>query len=200
MKLVFDIETKASPDAGEFVSVQAPGNYKDPEKIREYIAEKKLEATEKAALDPDLGEIVAIGVSMDGDIQVMMGEEATFLKEFWNLWSKSDLQIGYNIINFDIPYLLRRSMAHKVPAPSIALSKYKVGPVYDLMNILYPQSPKGLKWVCKRYGIPNILPDLDGSQVKDMDDETIARYVANDVRMTEELMKLMNGVYFNIFR
>lgn len=37
------------------------------------------------------------------------------------------------------------------------------------------------------YGIENILPDVDGSQVAEMDDNTLAWYCASDVMMTAEL-------------
>jgi len=60
----------------------------------------------------------------------------------------------------------------------------------------FSRQAKGLKWVCKRYGIDNPLPDLDGSMVQDMDIETLRAYAANDVKLVQALYKKMSGVYF----
>jgi hypothetical protein len=65
------------------------------------------------------------------------------------------------------------------------------------MGILYNWGQaKGLKWVCKRYGIDNPLPDLDGSMVNGMDIETLRAYSANEVRLVQQLYKKMSGIYF----
>ena len=52
-----------------------------------------------------------------------------------------------------------------------------------------------MKWVSKRYGIDNPLPELDGSKVADMDRETLRKYAANDVHLVIELYRRMCGVY-----
>ena len=68
-RLFFDIETLANPENCALMPepvVDAPANYKDPEKITAYVAEKtaaaKAAALEKAALDPDYGKILSIGL------------------------------------------------------------------------------------------------------------------------------------------
>jgi hypothetical protein len=77
------------------------------------------------------------------------------------------------------------------------LAKYQTYPTIDLMGVLYNWGQaKGLKWVCKRYGIENPLPDLDGSKVKDMDQETLIKYSINDVKLIVDLYKKMDGIYF----
>jgi len=77
------------------------------------------------------------------------------------------------------------------------MAKYRTEPTIDLMGILYNWGQaKSLKWVCKRYGINNPLPDLDGSKVKDMDAETLRAYSANDVYLVVQLYEKMQGVYF----
>jgi len=64
------------------------------------------------------------------------------------------------------------------------------------MGILYNWgNARGLKWVCKRYEIPNPLPDLDGSQVANMDRDTLRKYAGNDLALLIELYKRMCGVY-----
>jgi hypothetical protein len=57
---------------------------------------------------------------------------------------------------------------------------------------------KGLKQMARLLGIPNGCPDIDGSQVKDLTPEQLREYQASDVKLTIELFKRMNGVYFNL--
>lgn len=195
--MIFDIETVASELAGDFAEVKAPAHYKDPVKINEYITDHVADLIKKAALDPDLGKVRAIGYYTD-NFHVLMGDEKQIITKFWDVFADSSYQIGYNILGFDIPFLQRRSMELGIKAPMIRLSKYQIGPIYDLMQILYPSNPKGLKWVAKRYGIKNPLPELTGDRVSEMNDSTLAAYVTNDVRMTKELHEMMDGVYYAI--
>ncbi|MBN1874244.1 MAG: hypothetical protein JXA33_08430, partial [Anaerolineae bacterium] len=108
---------------------------------------------------------------------------------------------GYNIIGFDFPVIMRRAFALDAkPAGvfnKVVLAKYRTDPILDLMGVLYNwDKARGLKWVCKRYGIPNPLPDLNGSMAAEMDRDTLRKYVGNDVNMTFRLYRKMQGVYF----
>ncbi len=212
--LFFDIETAANPDALALMpDPKPPANLKDPEKIKAAIAEKKAEQVAQAALDPDYGQIVAIAyqVGFCGEPQVVkIGSgnnltpntyEIDIVAAFWENFAKVFGRCcGYNILNFDLPYLLRRSMAFGIK-PSIVptLAKYRIDPVFDLYQILYNWQPgKGLKTVAKLYGIPVPAGDLDGSQVAAMDAETLKGYVLSDLQVTVKLFKKMNSVYFNL--
>ena len=209
--IIFDIETEVNQDAVQYISEPVPPkNYKDEEKIAAWIVKKKEEQVERAALDPDFGKIIAIGWCIsEGETKpksVLMGDfmgldtaERNMIDLFWDMYNAHDgVSAGYNIINFDLPYLYRRSFALGTPVPLLpSLARYRTYPTIDLMQVLYNWgAPKSLKWVCKRYGIENPLPDVDGSMVKDMDDDTLREYVENDVRMTHELFKKMKGIYF----
>jgi hypothetical protein len=69
------------------------------------------------------------------------------------------------------------------------------------MGILFNwDKSKGLKWVCKRYGIDNPLPDLDGSMFAEMDVETKRKYSCNDIHLTIGLLKRMAGIYLPSIR
>lgn len=205
--LFFDIETAAHPDAVAFMpEPTAPANYKDADKIAQYIAEKKAEQTAQAALDADYGKIISIslqgGLSDPVRVRLLGDENAQTEKDlirwFWHAYHMAGgCSCGYNIIGFDLPYLMRRSFDLGICVPvQPHLAKYQTYPTIDLMGILYNWgSAKGLKWVCKRYGIPNALPDLDGSQVNTMDRETLRAYSGNDVTLVVELYKRMRGIY-----
>jgi hypothetical protein len=215
--LIFDIET--APDLGAVAALpepKAPGNLKDPEKIAAAIAEKKAEQLANAALDPDTARITAIGMVLvdvypakgdkDPEPQAWLASEAglteyDLLEQFWEGYKLAGGRVcGYNIIGFDLPMILRRSFALGVKpdlARPLQMAKYRTEPILDLMGVLYNwDRSRGLKWVCKRYGIPNPLPELNGSMVGEMDRATLRKYVANDVSLTLQLYRWMQGVYF----
>jgi DNA polymerase elongation subunit (family B) len=222
-RLVFDIETVANPEMVALLpEPKAPSTYKDPEKIAAYVAEKKAQQLAEAALDPDTGRVAAIGwMEIGGEdepplrlnrkakrkppeasaniVQPEFGEREV-LTAAWAFMASCDGNlIGYNILGFDIPFLLRRSMAMGVKPPLLPfMARYRVEPITDLYAILYNWAPgKGLKTVCRMYGIPNPLPDVDGSQVAGMDYAMLRQYVCNDVLLTAQLFNKMNGIYFS---
>jgi hypothetical protein len=158
-RLVLDIETLSLTDADDYLEpVAAPSNYKDPEKIRVYQEEKRTEMLHRCALDPDLCQIVAVGVwservpevwTLDGD------EEATLLHRVWKAVRQSQAIIGFNILGFDLPVLIRRSQYLGIPTPSINLDRYRT-PHVDLMERLSFNGKlryRGLDFYCKRFGI-----------------------------------------------
>lgn len=229
MRLFFDIETTANPEAIALMPApKAPGNLKDLEKIAAAIEAKKQEQVELAPLDPDYGKILSIGYanSEDGPVNTLVvgdviyaenrkdpktGElswyeeklsEATVLERFWDLlYDCGGRCVGYNIIGFDLPYLLRRSFALGViPKYMPSLVKYHTEPTTDLMAILYNWGAmpyKGLKQVAKLYGLPVECPEVDGSMVKNMTRDQLVAYQISDVKLTITLYQRMNGIYFN---
>lgn len=206
-KLFFDIETEVNPPAVELLDdPKPPSNYKDPEKIAAYVEEQKQERIKTAPLDPDLGKITAIAFRLqltDKTTAFLLGDpdtptETDLIKMFWQQFSIArGYTCGYNILGFDLPYLLRRSMDLGITIPFFPnLVKFRTEPTTDLMAILYNWGQaKGLKWVCKRYGIPNPLPDLNGAHYAAMDPDTRRAYVANDVAMVCGLYAKMCSIY-----
>lgn len=214
--LFFDIETVPDLEAvAALPEPKAPGNLKDPVKIAQAIEEKKAEQMANAALDPDTAQITAIAMAAGGVTETpkirafLVGDEEipdekALLALFWRMFATCSYRAcGYNVIGFDLPMILRRTMALGVtptpplPFSGIGMAKYRTQPILDLMGVLYNwDKARGLKWVCKRYGIPNPLPDLNGSMVGEMDRDTLRKYVANDVYLVIELYRRMAGVYF----
>jgi uncharacterized protein YprB with RNaseH-like and TPR domain len=221
--LFIDIETVPNPDMTNLLpEIKPPGSYKKPESIKKWMAENgeaaKDEQVAKMALDPLMFRIRAIGVSAVNDPFVYTlsdagvvsvytisnaAEEKDILEMLWNI----DFElpwIGYNILGFDIPRLLMRSMMLGVTPPrKFSLKRYATDEVIDLMMLLKGWDSRttsmagmGLKQVCKVLGIPNDLPDADGSQVAFMSDEELIEYSENDVRLTQALYLRMLGIYF----
>lgn len=143
-------------------------------------------------------QLAAAGVGFSAEV---VKDEAEGLDLFWRKFVMCDGRtIGYNHISFDLPFLLRRSFDLGVKPPYMPnLSKYRAEPTTDLYCLMYNwdwQKSKGLKWVCKRYGIEVLEEDVDGSMVKDMGYVDLVKYGLSDLHATVGLYDRMNGYYF----
>ena len=200
----------------------APKNYKRAEAIEEWITreterrqEKYDEVVASMALDVDYARVVAIGVGRHEGLSGARGEhtikvllsdlphEAEMIQDFWEEAQRYSRLCGWNILDFDLPIILRRSWALGVtPTRLLDFRRYSTSTTIDLMQILYNwgNSPgpryRGLKEVAKMYNIQNDFPNLDGSDVATMDEETLIAYCRNDVRMTRELAMRTRGYYW----
>jgi hypothetical protein len=187
---------------------KAPKNIKDADKIEEAISAKYQEIIAGAALDPDLCSIksVAYATGLTGEVVVNIVNKKTtekqVLADFWDKFGRcSGYSVGYNIMGFDFPVLLRRSFElGVVPTMIPNLAKFRTDPTTDLMQIFSNWDwhfTKPLKWVCRRYGIE--IPagyEVNGSQVATMTEKQLRVYAASDVVVLQSLYKRMNGYYF----
>jgi uncharacterized protein YprB with RNaseH-like and TPR domain len=148
---ILDIETRGDKKLLEVYieNITAPKTYKDPDKIAEYIENKKLEASKGMAVDPDFNEIICIGIKEAGKPGVLMTlqEYATWLKQsvpttegsakIQNLFRKT---ITFNGKQFDIPVILRNGIKQGIDLPYFDLmqqcDKYKAKNHIDLMQEL----------------------------------------------------------------
>ena len=127
--IYFDIETgplNAQEMKGRMPEFQARANLKDETKIKADIEEKRNKFFDNAALDPFTGRVCAIGLlKHEGDKPDLIhykGDpnfEHAILVKFWNLYLKTDeIFCGFNIHNFDLPFLVKRSYAYNMTLPS----------------------------------------------------------------------------------
>lgn len=137
---VFDIETMPHPREvleAQMPEFSAPGNLRDPLKIEAALQEKRLAYIDKAALSPITSRVCMIGTVAqsrakdDGviadylqptdwlDQQKLDALEAEILGRFWNSVAEAIgqgmLVVGFNSHGFDLPFLVKRSLRHKVP-------------------------------------------------------------------------------------
>lgn len=174
----------------------------------------------KTACDANLGRILCIGYSEQTETGAIVREgcfgwrEATkdfapderiILAEFWQFMSgfntNRDLVIGHNILDFDLPFIVQRSIVRSVrPTIDFYFGKYRSQPIFDTMRV----------WDCWKWGNSTSLKklafalglecpkseDIDGSSIYDAylagRFEDIYRYCLRDVATTRNVWQRMN--------
>ena len=155
--------------------------------------------------DPDAQEVTVLAVPPTPDsrerrvhvgnagerTEIRFVEEADLLRAFWALAGRAKVVVTYNGRNFDIPFLMGRSLVREIPARVDLLSnRYSLQPHLDLLDLLgqHGRSPATLDVVCWSLGIQSPKGHMDGSMVAPAyakgEIEEIAIYNANDVRAT----------------
>lgn len=234
MNLYLDIETNTT-DRAEVVEyigaqaaddlvnalaeVKAPGNYKDEEKIAEYITNKRAELqtaheatiagkVAKSGLDSAFGRVCVIGWAFDdGDVQEFHSadDEAQLLQAFNSQMPVGKLfectVVGHNVSAFDLRFLTQRYIVNKIKPPFIIRRSAEAKPwesdkVFDTMVQWAGVGQKvSLEKLCIALGVPSPKGDIDGSQVAaavaaGRIDE-VAAYCKRDVEATRQVYKRM---------
>ena len=134
--LAFDIET--GPLSPEVIESIAPsfkaedvktGNTKDLKLISDKVEAARQNhysrIHDRAALHAEYSQVVAIGITNGVDIWIedmTSTDERWMLKWFWNhvqtAYHDGHFLAGHNIKGFDLPYLVRRSMIHRIAPPA----------------------------------------------------------------------------------
>jgi len=209
--LVMDIETRPLPieyleTNGLLPEITAPGNYKDPDKIAAYIAEKKLEAVKDCALSALTGEVCAIAYSRNDKDEVITATdgvtEAQLLSSFWAQATqtiRSGKLVGFNIKSFDLPFLLRRSWVNKIEHPVIFVDRYFLGTaVWDLRETWQlgdRQAPGNLDRICRALGLGQKNGNgADFGALLATDPAKAREYCLNDLKLTKALAERLASV------
>lgn len=104
------------------------------------------------ALHGEFGRVLTIGVIVEQDGQILhrgvLGrerqtmmfhlDEPRTLRGFWKLLKafsvRRDIIVGHNIYGFDLPFLIKRSLIHRIkPTVQFPFYRYKNEPIYDTM-------------------------------------------------------------------
>ncbi|MBX4200007.1 ribonuclease H-like domain-containing protein [Candidatus Parcubacteria bacterium] len=222
-KLYFDIET-----------LPADGVH---EKTLRLLHEKKV--TKKQKRDPAVeaqtfeefwdgtgtdgtyGRICCIGFAMNDDrVEAISGpeNERKMLIQFWDIAAKADLLVGHNIRDFDLPFIMQRSVILGVkptwkitiePGESkfrlppgvkfLDFARYTSCPVYDTMwewsHWVDKWNNKSIEHIALALGIPTPKEGIDGSQVNEFFKagklEDICNYCKRDVETVRAVYKRM---------
>lgn len=207
--LIVDLEAVSIDTASDYIEpVEAPSNYKDPLKIDAYIKETTAKLIERAALDPDLCRIVALGCGdVDGFDTVLMCRdeeiEAAALAAFWKRaedhYGATRTLVTFNGFGYDLPVLMRRSQYLGVPFPVLNLDRYRT-PHVDLMQRLSFNGaikPHSLRFYCQRFGIA-VDDSIDGSQIAEVvkagDWALVEKHCLSDLQVTRELAQKLRVI------
>jgi 3'-5' exonuclease len=155
-RLFIDIETLPPPEEMR-ASINLALISKLENRYREPLGKTGVEFTEeqfkRLALHAEYGRVLSIGMIVEQDGKIIhrgvLGrerqsmrfhlDEARTLRGFWKQLNdfdeRQDLIIGHNIFEFDLLFLYKRSIIHRVP-PSVRLSfaRYRSRPVFDTMK------------------------------------------------------------------
>ena len=227
-RIIFDIETGSLPDseieriAPNFdessVKVGNFGIEKAIEKINSAKASHFNQIREKAALHAEYGKVLAIGIKFAEEppieegieeerMETLLGDEEKIIWTFWRYALASyerggEVWIGFNSNNFDLPFLLRRSMilGVKVPKQLTPSPRYWPGDFWiDLMDLWKAgdyRATISLDRFCKASG----LEGKNGSgkwfaQLLEEDKEAAIKYLENDIEITAQLADKAMGVF-----
>src|SRR5271165_557386 len=135
---IFDIET-APMDRDTILAEAEPfdpssvklGNVKDPQlrqaKIDQAQADYYSNILDRAALDARTGRVLLAGFYYPDELEFSLldGDEIEILTSFWmhcpyattSISSNPVKYVGFNILGFDLPFMVRRSWYHGVPVP-----------------------------------------------------------------------------------
>lgn len=163
------------------------------------------------SLHAEYGRVLAVGVIIEEDWRVIrhgvLGrdrttglfhlDEARTLRGFWKLLkgfnARRDLIVGHNVMDFDLPYLYKRSRINRVlPGVLFNFARYRNAPIFDTMREWTHWSPQAgyisltdLADVLKVEAAK--LDGMDGGRVYDEfmlgNHELIADYCLQDVKV-----------------
>lgn len=214
-RLVLNIETAPMDGAADYIETpDPPANYKNQEAIDRYVVDAKAKALDRCGLDPDLSRIVAIGWMQEGKdtapvVRICKDEraESEALRELWGLVVKRSgahrVLVTFNGQAFDLPTLMRRSLYLDIRAPRLNIDRYR-SPHIDLMlrlNFNGVLKPHSLSFYGKRFGLNELHPDLDGSQIAQyvrMDRwDMVEMHNTSQVQLTYDLAERLRYIHFD---
>ena len=206
--VIFDVESKPKAELLDVFmeSVSAPKNFKDEEKIKEYIEGKKADARKAMATDSDYCEVVCICIKEEDRDPVTMSLEqfALWLEKTEDVGgaqvsNKYKTFVGFNSRVFDIPVIIKAGLRAKLKMPYkelfSMLDKYKGQRHIDLMEKISMAwgSNKSLDTYLKIYLGEH--KDTQGDEFfKNATDEELRAHCVADVLLTEKLYKFFEEI------
>lgn len=197
MKLFFDIETIPA-------SIQLRDAAIDSQRSKwrnKDIAEDEEALYRASALSGNFGQIFCIGYAVDNEpAQIIKGKESEILAIWWKIAKSASKFIGHNIINFDIPFIYKRSIINKCsPTQLLPIKNFETENIYDTdkqWNRWVYQSSIKLHHLAIALGLPSSKEDgIDGSQVYDFylkgKYQEIYEYCKRDVELTRKVYERM---------
>jgi len=110
----------------------------------------------------------AIEPPFDAAVEVLSGDEPDILQRFWGAASQADLFVGHNILDFDLRFIVQRSVLQRVkPSRDIPFARYRNAPVFDTMQEWTKWGREGVSLVAlaQALDLPSPKDGMDGSKV-----------------------------------
>ncbi|MEK7460696.1 MAG: ribonuclease H-like domain-containing protein [Patescibacteria group bacterium] len=152
----------------------------------------------RTSLSANYGQILCISYAKnDEPTQNLIGAEREILENFWPLALGVDRFVGHNALDFDLPFIVKRSIIQRIkPSRSISFARYRSEPIFDTMREWdnWSSSPStSLDRLAKIFGYETSKQGIDGSQVYDFwkagRTQEIYDYCARDVELTRKIYK-----------
>jgi predicted PolB exonuclease-like 3'-5' exonuclease len=146
------------------------------------------------------GRIVCIAYALDnGKIESLSGNEKEMLTKFWEIAKDVDLFVGHNILDFDLRFIIQRSIVLGVKPSRLDLSfaRYKNFPIFDTMEewSKWGRNSESQDTLAHAFGLPSSKEEMDGSEVweyfKKGKIKEICEYCKRDVEVNREVYKRM---------
>ena len=209
MKLFFDIETIPADEKFKILAIEL-GLAKLKRKAS--TANKTLKITKKlkeeifrnSALSGDFGRILCIGYALDNtQTEIISGDETEIISKWWQIADQADLFIGHNIIDFDLRFIFKRSIIHKIKPSAkhlnLSFARYRNFPIYDTMREWEKWNPESfisLDTLAQILGLESSKKGgIDGSQVYNFylagKYQEIYDYCKKDVSLSRLIYKRM---------
>lgn len=203
-KMFLDIETLPAPEHTYKVLKEIHAYRK---KKREKNGERYTKSFEQflaeTGLDGTFGRIFCVSYAINDDMIhcICDEDERKILENFWEAAKDIDLFIGFNVMDFDLKYLIQRSVIHGMkPKTKVRLSfaRYRSEPIYDIMhewNQWGQNRGVSLDTLARAMGFQTPKSKMDGSEVyyyyKKGKYKEICAYCNADVEVTRKIYKKM---------
>lgn len=201
-KIFFDIETIPANEKTKEVAIALA-----EQKMNKYNSETKSKSKDElyrqTSISGDFGQVFCVGYALnDQQVKVLRGEEKEMLTQWWQVANEADLFIGHNIMDFDLRFLFKRSIVHRVKPTAkhlnLSFARYRNFPIFDTMREWEKWSASfiSLDTLAKALGLESSKTEgIDGSKVYDHylegKHEEIYKYCARDVELTRKIYKRM---------
>jgi DNA polymerase elongation subunit (family B) len=201
---VLDAETTSINGVADYNDMigRPPARTKDPEKIAEWIENARAKQLQFSAVDVDLARIVCLvwtfnGTKLNGGTAANEDEEKALIERFWKETRPGKTYVGFNILDFDVPLLIRRSQYLDVSYPALDVSKWRHTGIMDLMQFLAWDGKinyRSLAFYLRRFGIkPRMEDPCTGADIPGLvalkNWDYIKRHCAADVYNEWDLAK-----------
>lgn len=144
-------------------------------------------------LNPIESRIVAIGVRCNNTNFIYGGDftEIEILEKFWNLCSGDVVMVGFNIVDFDLPFIVARSLINNVKITPINLKSDVIDIRQNINCFKYGNVRGKLKEYAQVIGL-EILETTGNDVAKLVYDDNYSdlhKYLIKDIEITDALYK-----------